>query len=81
MVGRRLLVSRRLVLLVVGQRLVLLQGGGWIMNGYNLATMRWCGILNRIGFAYFFAGCIELWVQTSPPSSHVPVTSTYLIQW
>ena len=30
--------------------------------GYNLTTMRLCGILNRIAFAYFFLSLIELWV-------------------
>ena len=48
---------------------VLLQGGGWFgdpgfqMYGYNLSMIRWCGILNRIGYAYFFVGLIEIWIS------------------
>ena len=58
---------------------VLLQGGGWFGDpgqyayGYNMATIRWCGILNRIGFAYFIVGLMEIWVgeiQTDPKIYH-----------
>ena len=85
--GTRFVTERALKLFFLG---VLLQGGGWIMNGYNLATMRWCGILNRIGFAYFFAGCIELWVpernrervpEYTPAAAHVAVFSDQAYKW
>jgi heparan-alpha-glucosaminide N-acetyltransferase len=48
---------------------VLLQGGGWFGDpgqyqyGYNLSTIRWCGILNRIGFAYLIVGLMEIWIS------------------
>lgn len=48
---------------------VLLQGGGWFGDpgqyqyGYNIMTIRWCGILNRIGFAYFIVGLMEIWIS------------------
>jgi hypothetical protein len=45
--GSRAVLWRGLKLFLLG---VLLQGGGWIDGysyGYNLATIRWCGILQR----------------------------------
>jgi len=46
---------------------VLIQGGTWFGDdsysyGWNLATIRYGGILNRIAYAYFFVALIELWV-------------------
>lgn len=44
---------------------LLLQGGGWIGGGsygFNLATMRLCGILQRIAFAFVVVALMELWL-------------------
>ena len=60
--GTRFVVVRSLKLFALG---VLLQGGGFpyqYVYGFNLATLRWNGILQRIGYAYFAAATIELWV-------------------
>ena len=53
---------------------LLMQGGGWPNDGhfgYNLSTMRFCGILNRIGYAYFVAALIELWLPERVPSTGI----------
>lgn len=58
---------------------VLIQGGGFLFGrpqGWNLASMRWCGILNRIGFAYLVAGLVELWVPAQQPWPSRPVWSS-----
>ena len=47
---------------------VLLQGGGFFRSyhyGFNLDTVRWCGILNRIGFAYFVVAMFEIWLPNT----------------
>jgi heparan-alpha-glucosaminide N-acetyltransferase len=69
----------------------LLQGGGWFGGGtygYNLATLRWCGILQRIGFAYAVGGLMELLVPEItrkeglvPRSAHVSVFTTHGWKW
>ena len=61
-VGTRAILTRALKLIGLG---LLLQGGGWFDGysyGFNLATIRFCGILNRIGFAFGVGALIELWV-------------------
>ena len=63
---------------------VLLQGGGFIGSsamgpytfGFNLSTLRVCGILNRIAFAYLFAALIELWLTGSCFASAKPQSNT-----
>ena len=60
--GTRFVLWRTLKLVAMG---VLLQGGGFFYRysyGYNLAELRFCGILQRIGYAYCVASLIELWV-------------------
>ena len=67
--GTKFVAARALKLFGLG---LLLQGGqpyGWPYQykyGYNLATARFCGILNRIGFAFFATSLIELWVPARP---------------
>lgn len=59
--GSKYVAVRALKLYLLG---VLLQGGGWFGSysyGFNLSTIRWCGILNRIGFAYLVVGLMEIW--------------------
>ena len=34
--------------------------------GYNLRTLRFCGILNRIGFAYLAVALLEIWLPQPP---------------
>ena len=63
--GTKYVAMRALKLYLLG---VMLQGGGWFGSysyGYNLSTIRWCGILNRIGFAYFVVGLMELWLPVN----------------
>ena len=67
-VGTKTVVVRGLKLFFLG---VLLQGGGFpdqYTYGYNLSTMRFCGILNRIGYAYLVAALIELWIPERLPA-------------
>ena len=52
---------------------VLLQGGGFFRHykyGFNLDTVRWCGILNRIGFAYFVVAMFEIWLPSNSCGSN-----------
>ena len=62
--GTKMAVKRALKLYWLG---VLLQGGGWIGDpgeyqfGYNILTLRWCGILNRIAYAYLIVALMEIW--------------------
>ena len=59
---------------------VVLQGGDWFDGepsfGYNLSTLRFCGILNRIGYAYLVAACIELFVPELPTAWPARVSSS-----
>lgn len=62
--GTKYALTRALKLYFLG---VLLQGGDWFdpsnySYGQHLNTIRWCGILNRIAYAYFFIAIIELWI-------------------
>ena len=66
--GTKSVVTRALKLFGLG---LLLQGGdpGWIGGyayGYNLATLRFMGILQRIAFAYLIGALIELWIPERP---------------
>ena len=68
--GSRKVAVRALKLYVLG---LVLQGGQWIDDGtnvpsqadytygWNLATLRFCGILNRIAWAFLVVGLMELW--------------------
>ncbi|CAE8698321.1 unnamed protein product [Polarella glacialis] len=70
--GSRVVAVRALKLFALG---LLLQGGGWIGGygyGFNLATLRLCGILQRIGFGFFLVGMAELWVPELQLSSWRP---------
>ena len=70
--GTRFVATRAFKLYGLG---VLLQGGGWFGDpgfhqyGYNFMTIRWCGILNRIGYAYFVVGLMEIWVSEADSSA------------
>ena len=69
--GTKFATIRALKLYFLG---VLLQGGDWFSDdnyeyGWNLATLRFCGILNRIAFAYFIVAMIELWLPKVKISS------------
>ena len=58
--------TRSLKLFALG---VLMQGGGWpdsFHYGYNLSTLRPCGILQRIAIAYFVVALVELFAQRTP---------------
>ena len=62
--GTKFALIRALKLYFLG---VLIQGGTWFSDdnyeyGWNLATIRFMGILNRIAFAYFVVAVIELWL-------------------
>ena len=69
---------------------VMLQGGSWFggirfygeashRNGpsWDLSTMRFCGILNRIGFAYAVVAMFELWLPEHAPCAR-NVTSPHM---
>ena len=63
--GTKYALTRAIKLYFLG---VLLQGGGFFRNynyGYDLSTVRLCGILNRIGFAYFVVAMFELWLPNN----------------
>ena len=75
--GSRVAFVRALKLFFLG---VLVQGGGFpdsYSYGFNLSTIRWCGILNRIGFAYLMAALIELWV----PERDMSVAGGTMATW
>jgi heparan-alpha-glucosaminide N-acetyltransferase len=58
--------TRSLKLFALG---VLMQGGGWpdsFRYGYDLSTLRPCGILQRIAIAYFVVALVELLAQRTP---------------
>jgi heparan-alpha-glucosaminide N-acetyltransferase len=62
---------RAVKLFVLG---VILQGGGFLDDGnytygFNTATIRWCGILQRIGFGYIVAVAVELFVVPDLPDA------------
>ena len=75
--GRRAAVSKLLVrsakLFLLG---LVLQGGGlpdpqsgtW---GWDLTTIRWCGILQRIAFAYLVVGLAKVYIPAKPPAHGV----------
>ena len=67
-VGTRFVGVRALKLFGLG---VLMQGGNAfpVPLDFNLATLRFCGILNRIGFAYLVAALLELWIPERKPTS------------
>lgn len=84
-VGTKACMLRALKLFFLG---VLLQGGGWFDGytyGFNLATMRWCGILNRIGWAYAITSALELWLPERPAprgrSAHASVFTAHASKW
>lgn len=63
---------------------MLLQGGDWIdsgyIYGYNLATLRFCGILNRIAYAYLVAALTELWVpEAASPTEQCSAAKAHLL--
>ena len=84
--GTKYVAVRALKLYALG---VLLQGGGWFGNysyGFNLSTLRWCGILNRIGFGYLVVGLVEIWVPEvgsgSPGKSpHCAIFTVHAWKW
>jgi heparan-alpha-glucosaminide N-acetyltransferase len=84
-VGTRAVFTRALKLYGLG---LLLQGGGFPSGykyGYNLATARFTGILNRIGYAYLVAGLVELWIPERPTPSarrdRLPSSSRVQAMW
>jgi len=83
--GTHLVAVRSLKLFCLG---VILQGGGWIGNysyGYNLSVIRVPGILQRIGFAFFVAALVDLWVPqvriSGGWSPHAAVFGRHSLQW
>ena len=85
--GTRFVALRAFKLYMLG---VVLQGGGWFSDdlyhyGYNIQMLRWCGILNRIGFAYLVVGLMELWVPENQVSdrrgSHSAVYLQHGTKW
>ena len=62
--GTKYALTRAMKLYLLG---VLIQGGDFFSEGswsygWNLATLRYCGILNRIGYAYGIVSLLELWL-------------------
>jgi heparan-alpha-glucosaminide N-acetyltransferase len=60
--GARFISIRAMRLYCLG---LLLSGRGWVEDyeyGYNLRGLRWCGILQRIAFAYFVVAAMEIWI-------------------
>lgn len=69
--GSKKVIIRSIKLYLLG---VLLQGGDWIDSGvndpnkanrnygWNLTTIRFCGILNRIAYSFLVVGLCELWL-------------------
>ena len=61
---------------------LLLQGGGWIdpggayAYGFNLCTLRWMGILQRIAFGYGCAALIELYVPGGERTCTAPAVAS-----
>jgi len=83
--GTRHVAIRAIKLWLLG---MLLQGGGWIGNyqfGYNLSTLRFCGILQRIAYAFFVAALIELWLPElqwgNGRSPHLAVFTKHSWKW
>ena len=70
---------RTLKLFLLG---LLLQGGGWIdpggayAYGFNLCTLRWMGILQRIAFGYGCAALIELYVPGGERTCTAPAVAS-----
>ena len=71
--GSKKVAIRSLKLYLLG---LVLQGGQWIDDGtndpnqadytygWNLTTLRFCGILNRIAWSFLVTGLAELWLPT-----------------
>ena len=95
--GTKKVIIRAVKLYILG---VILQGGDWIDSGandpkkydytwgWNLTTIRFCGILNRIAWAYLVVGLVELWLPTIKPcggkmcqSPHIKVFVRHAWQW
>ena len=88
--GTRATLARAARLFALG---LALQGGGWqgggfpsdYTYGYNLATVRWPGILQRIGFAFFLGALIELWIPVAPPpptrGAHLALFTSRRLGW
>ncbi len=71
--GTKHALTRALKLYLLG---VLIQGGNFFnpdqwTYGWNLATLRFCGILNRIGYAYGFVALFELWLPLTTCSTNI----------
>jgi heparan-alpha-glucosaminide N-acetyltransferase len=79
---------RAVKLFVLG---VILQGGGFLDDGsytygFNTATIRWCGILQRIGFGYIIVVAIELFIPKTSAAqptewSTLSLFRAYSTQW
>ena len=91
--GFQKLLVRSLKLFFLG---LAMQGGGFPSHGhfgYNLRTIRWNGILQRISFAYFAVGTIKLFVPEWRPhqggaadapasdGGHLMLVARYAYQW
>lgn len=82
--GTRFVATRAAKLFLLG---MLLQGGGWIGDyqfGYDLSTLRFCGILQRIAVGFIIAALIELWVPelaTSGKPPHLAIFTKHAWKW
>lgn len=85
--GTKFALIRALKLYFLG---VLIQGGNWFGDnnysyGWNLATIRYCGILNRIAWAYWIVALCELWLPKRSPSEdsnpHISLFVTHIWGW
>eukprot|EP00949_MAST-11_sp_MAST-11-sp1_P001627 g1627.t1 len=88
--GTKYAAIRAIKLYAVG---VLLQGGGFFGSyhyGFNLVTLRLCGILNRIAYAYLVVALMEIWLpkivtksegQESVSSVHVRLFVVHAWKW
>jgi heparan-alpha-glucosaminide N-acetyltransferase len=78
------LIIRAVKLFLLG---LVLQGGGlpeatWETWGFNLATIRWCGILQRIAFAYLVVGLTAMYVPRRPAAgTMLDLLHVYAWQW
>ena len=78
------LLIRSLKLFMLG---LVLQGGGmprhtWESWGWNLSTLRWCGILQRIAFAYLIVGLTSVCVPLRPATGALPdLLRVYAWEW
>jgi heparan-alpha-glucosaminide N-acetyltransferase len=57
------------------------QGSLWDADsytyGFNMATIRWCGILQRIAWAYIITAAVQLYVPQRTPTSSSLYIQTY----